>query len=76
MRRHKNLFNKEDEKKQSVPVIKPKKVLKSEGTEKTDFFTRNAKFFRINFEQMLVVSDCNRINVLTAREFNIIDVSA
>ena len=39
------------------------------------YFFKNSRFFRMNFEAMLVVSDWNKINVLTAREFTIIDVS-
>jgi Ser-tRNA(Ala) deacylase AlaX len=65
----------EETKVQSTPEIVVKKSLKSKAKEKTDFFTRNARFFRINFEKMLAISACNKIHVMTAREFTIIDVS-
>ena len=50
------------------------KELKSQAHKCGDYFFKNSRFFRMNFESMLVVSDCNKINVLTAREFTIIDV--
>jgi len=67
--------NQEDRKETEKPKVPPKQ-LKSKVNEKTHFFSRNSKFFRINFEKMFAISACNRIKIMTAREFTIIDVSS
>jgi len=75
MRRPKeNLPSKKEPKEETKVIDKPKKNLSTKARGKTNFFNKNSKFFLINFEKMYVVSDCNRINVMTAREFSIIDV--
>lgn len=58
---------------QLPPVIA--KELKSQAHKSGDFFTKNSKFFRMNFEILLAISECNKIYVVTGREFAIIDVS-
>ena len=57
-RRNVGLSNQlQTEKRPEVKPAEPIKHLKTKAGGKTDFFTKNAKFFRINFQKMLAVSD-------------------
>ena len=77
MRRNKIQFSENLTKESKDVVIQHEvvKELKSKAHKSGDYFMNNSRFFRMNFESMLVISDCNKIYVLTGREFAIIDVS-
>ena len=63
--------------KEAKDIVLPPQIkeLKSKSHKSGDYFMKNSRFFRMNFESLLAISDCNKIYVLTGREFAIIDVS-